>query len=74
MMAMGGVQHSVRLLEKGQTVCYWHPVTISVCEDGIVVCDETQTMHLVDLEAKTYRKFGGDDARFDEIQLAVLQF
>jgi hypothetical protein len=74
MMAMDGEQHSLRLLRKGQTVCYLDPVTISICDDGIVVCDNTHRLHLVDLEAKTYRKFGGDDARFDEIQLAVLQF
>ncbi len=72
MLTMNGETYSIVLMEGGKVVQEWDAAQLTTCQDGIVVCDVHDRLHLVDLEARTYRDFGGDDRTFDELKMSVV--
>lgn len=71
MLTMDGEKYSIVLLREGEVVQQWNGVRIATCQDGIVICDVAEKLHIVDLEEKIFRKFGGDDDTFDELKIST---
>lgn len=72
MLTMSGETYSIVLMQGGRIVQEWEAARLTTCPDGIVVYDVNDKLHLVDLETRTYRDFGGDDRTFDELKMSVV--